>query len=544
MLWSGDLVTNEFHSAIGNKWTEDNEQFSGYIDEVRIWNTARTAAELSQFKFDLPNPTAQEGLLAYYKFDGTLNNSQGNSAYDGMQVGNDGILQENPVSSSQFLPHCPPVPYISIDNLLANGESPWLVVIEEGQTAETEIHFSNPSDVTIDYIDWIWSLGSVSGTVTWNGILDPGQSSMLLISDIPFENLSSGSLDSLVISASQVNLSDVVTEESMWTYIAINPEEPHHCVSIPRFAQSHIEIPHDPLFELSEDFTIETWFKIDSLQNQTIYQKSLCTSGDKGFHLTLYGNQLSYNWFRPSDNCDNDNWYLCDQEIETSRWYHIAIVHRADSIIAYLNGEHAHGSLVEGAFGPADTNQEPLRLGAYKALDGTIEGFLNGELDEFRIWNTERSIESISNWMATSTDIGLEADLIAHYRFCPNDSSLVYDDINGLHGLMLDSCSFEASSSPVLDIDCPVDSTISELGQHEMLESMVIVSQTDENILIRNTSSEPLRCLIYDVRGSLVFKSLPLRSYGELDIPRPNPGLYLIRLFRGNESTTIKLIVD
>ncbi len=46
------------------------EMFQGWIDEVRIWKTARTEAEINANKdIDLVEPTLQDDLLAYYKFN-------------------------------------------------------------------------------------------------------------------------------------------------------------------------------------------------------------------------------------------------------------------------------------------------------------------------------------------------------------------------------------------------------------------------------------------------------------------------------------------
>jgi len=86
--WTGDLVQNSFAAAIGNI-SEDgpNEQFFGYIDEVRIWRIARSQTEIANYLYDLPNPTSQYGLLAYYKFEGNYNNVQGNPAYNGVPMG-------------------------------------------------------------------------------------------------------------------------------------------------------------------------------------------------------------------------------------------------------------------------------------------------------------------------------------------------------------------------------------------------------------------------------------------------------------------------
>ena len=87
MAWTGNMVTNNLQTAIGQQSNCQCEQFNGYIDEVRIWNVARTQAQIAANMLDLPNPTTQAGLLAYYKFEGNYANAQGNAAWNGVAVG-------------------------------------------------------------------------------------------------------------------------------------------------------------------------------------------------------------------------------------------------------------------------------------------------------------------------------------------------------------------------------------------------------------------------------------------------------------------------
>jgi gliding motility-associated-like protein len=66
--------------------TATTENFKGNIDEVRIWNVARTEQEI-QLNMNFLIPTTQPGLLAYYKFNNNYLNSQGNAAFDGVPQG-------------------------------------------------------------------------------------------------------------------------------------------------------------------------------------------------------------------------------------------------------------------------------------------------------------------------------------------------------------------------------------------------------------------------------------------------------------------------
>jgi gliding motility-associated-like protein len=86
---NGDLVQNNLITAIsarpGN--AVPNEHFRGNIDEVRIWNVTRTQQQILNNMNNLPNPTTQTGLMAYYKMDNDYVNMQGNLAFNGTPQG-------------------------------------------------------------------------------------------------------------------------------------------------------------------------------------------------------------------------------------------------------------------------------------------------------------------------------------------------------------------------------------------------------------------------------------------------------------------------
>ncbi|HEX2608827.1 MAG TPA: LamG domain-containing protein, partial [Flavisolibacter sp.] len=95
---TGNVVTNSYITTIGQLASDPgliyNEQFFGYIDEVRIWQRARTDLELRENMQDLPSPSTQTGLLAYYKFEGNSVNVQGNAAFNAVPNGGATILSQ------------------------------------------------------------------------------------------------------------------------------------------------------------------------------------------------------------------------------------------------------------------------------------------------------------------------------------------------------------------------------------------------------------------------------------------------------------------
>lgn len=77
-------------------WSYIGRHLNAAVDEVRVWNIARTAAQIQHYmNCELPNPSSQTGLVAYYKFNsGTdgADNGALNYAIDDSPTGHIGFL--------------------------------------------------------------------------------------------------------------------------------------------------------------------------------------------------------------------------------------------------------------------------------------------------------------------------------------------------------------------------------------------------------------------------------------------------------------------
>lgn len=103
----GNLITNAWPTRIGYQGALRNaENFYGYINEVRIWNVARSATDIQTHMMQsLPSPATITGLLAYYNFD-NLTNKQGNASYNGIATGNTALNITNPTCSAFTTQQC------------------------------------------------------------------------------------------------------------------------------------------------------------------------------------------------------------------------------------------------------------------------------------------------------------------------------------------------------------------------------------------------------------------------------------------------------
>jgi hypothetical protein len=88
---TGLIRETDFDLVIGSQLGFDRRTFEGFIDEVRLWNVARTQTEIQE---NMMNELtgSENGLAAYWQF----NEGQGSIANDSSQNNNQGTLFGNP----------------------------------------------------------------------------------------------------------------------------------------------------------------------------------------------------------------------------------------------------------------------------------------------------------------------------------------------------------------------------------------------------------------------------------------------------------------
>ena len=156
---TGNLIQNDWQTAIGLYSSQVlNTQFIGYINEVRIWNVARTQAEIQTYmNTPLPNPTSQPGLLAYYTFDNLLN-KQGNNAWDGTLRESAVIGQTNPTCAQFAAENCCPAlqgtltgsntcnnapGLLTFHNTAGTGAAPFTITYTDGVQTYTQVNVTD-----------------------------------------------------------------------------------------------------------------------------------------------------------------------------------------------------------------------------------------------------------------------------------------------------------------------------------------------------------------------------------------------------------------
>ena len=154
----GDIYPAFNELTIGGRSNAAGERFNGEIDEVRVWNTARTAGEIAA-QYDQTLAGNEAGLVGYWRFA----ESGGTTAIDSSTQGNDGILGNGVVAETPTRQ----IHYTLSEETTINVPAPGLIAYAsdaEGD-AMTAILVSGPSNAAAFTLN---ADGSFSYTPTAN----------------------------------------------------------------------------------------------------------------------------------------------------------------------------------------------------------------------------------------------------------------------------------------------------------------------------------------------------------------------------------------
>ncbi|MDP3928892.1 MAG: LamG-like jellyroll fold domain-containing protein, partial [Bacteroidota bacterium] len=373
-----------------------NLWYEGSLDEVRIWNTARTAEQLVGGMKNAIDPAALN-LQGYFKFDqgigGEFNYSE-STFFDATPNNNHGRL---------------------IDFRLEAQNSNW--VESYAMVVPTQLEPTNvtPTSFTLNWAEPI--IGSLSGyrvdvslTANFSAPI-PGSPFTVTGNTLDLDNLAPSKFYCRV----RANLSNsplegqgapsnvkLVTLEYVPPGNALKFDGQNDVGSIPR--------------QISEDFTIEYWIKtnenrsnINPTARGIVDMEVGGASGD--FRNTINGGKVTFgvgvNGIDPI--------MTSNTTINTGQWYHVAMTRQKSNgqIRLYING-----NLEEtGISGTGNiTAASAISLGATRGFPGNQDYSSNIALDELRIWNVVRTPAQIFDNFRDTVDRN-STGLIQYYNF-------------------------------------------------------------------------------------------------------------------------------
>lgn len=422
--------------------------FNGMIDEVRLWNTVRTGAEISgNMNCELTGD--EPGLLACYNFNqGTAGGANAgittlNDTKDGCTAAN-GTLNNFALTgaTSNWVA---PGPALSggcasaFANITVTGNSN---CITNGDVSPSLTDFTNFGDfgslpVTRNFI--IQNTGNavlnISGvTITGANATDfsvttspaaavAGAGSTTL--SVTFNPSGANGVKNATVT---INNSDA--DEAVFTFaISGNLVGSGQALAFDGI-DDRVDLP----VVFSGSYTKEAWINTNIL---TAFPNILSGNASTGTALFLNSGRIA------AGHGPGFAQVLDPAAISTGTWYHVAVTYNAGTGVMNL---YKNGALVGTASGVPSYTETLQQIGTFNGSN-----FFNGAIDEVRIWNVARSAADISSTMNCALN-GTEAGLIAYYNFnqgaqggnnaglttlndlvgnCPQNGTLVNFALNG-----------------------------------------------------------------------------------------------------------------
>ena len=428
--------------------------YDGEIDEVRIWNIALTEMNIRDNmigKLD-GNSDNLENLISYYRFDenspvvaediaggynGTV--TDGTPVVSGAPQGQGsiysygatpGILRTDQFGEDINIEYQDATGgihgYLVAGNpnqLQANGFNDldqgkyYGVFAPNGQRVTLRMDYNNGSydpDRRIVYRDDATDHAAVGGWERLSGLIN----SDLTNDSIFAYNVTQGEFSTATLNPPS-------------SYPILGDTDPGSALDFDGF-DDQILVPdqdHLNFIQNTGIYTIEAWVKLDDLASNLAIIGNAQATTESGFFMYYWGANDGSLRITLARSASGSPVYVMNTDpniIADNDWHHVAIVGLGNTAQFYIDGVAVNTNFINGftALGTGPSTNSELQLGS------TANSlFLNGELDEVRIWQSSVAAGDILAY-ANTTDIANHpnyTDMVAYYKFDDGSGSIVED---------------------------------------------------------------------------------------------------------------------
>ncbi len=482
----------------------------GSVDEVRIWSTAKTQEEIVENMTGLLDPTSPN-LQAYYRFDqssgvslpdlttndndGTLTNMAGTewaAAAWNIFAQNAAILQSGGTDVSAGTSGeltLTDVSFLHDDNdLLLAGH-------DNGSFSEVTTDLPTGTLLSARY-ERTWSLRKNDASGTSNGSItlafDLGSTPDVTYNYYLLERTGTSG-DFAIVPALGINPNgnsvaftvdaSAIDDGSYYT-LGRSDAGVGNAIAFDG-SDDHMVVPHNSSLNLnSGDFTIEGWVypKLASPGVFVLKGRGGLVTEAEDYGIFLFSNIFALSIGKSGGFSETKS---SSTNLTINAWNHIAAVYNSSTmtVTLYLNGMVDGTGTYSGTFYTSDT--EDLYIGRQGSGGG---GHFNGNMDEIRIWNDQRTQQELLDNMFTNLT-GDEANLVAYYRFNQgigdNNASVPDLSPNGFGGTLTNLGNLGASTAS----SNYITSTRSAVDQSAVIANGGDLTNTDGELTITSTQT-------------------------------------------------------
>jgi len=168
-----------------------------------------------------------------------------------------------------------------------------------------------------------------------------------------------------------------------------------------------------PVLDLTNNYTIEIWFKPDLLVRLGGLVSKYHSTGANGYLVRLSSTA-------PYDGINFDEMTTTNGLVTTGQWHHVAAVNSNGVRTLYLNGIRRE---LSGTPMAVKANADALTIGADYLSSAR---YFNGQIDEVRLWSRVLSEDEVRDSMHRALT-GTESNLVAYYACDQMDGTLFWD---------------------------------------------------------------------------------------------------------------------
>lgn len=369
---NGQISYSSSALTIGANSVVTNRNYEGSIEDLRIWNVARTASEINVNKAcELTG--AETDLLAYYTF---------NQGFD--VVDNSNITSLTDATANAYNG--------TFNNMLLIGSTSNFIAEAVMQTPTA------PTVITpINYILGATATAltvTATTTVLWYNVATGGTA----LSGAPTP--STTVLGSTSYWVSSINAKGCESDRTEIVVI-VNPILPATYLNFDG-VDDFVSLPNESNFDFTNQMTVEFWIKSDITPTQW---DAIVAKGDDSWRITLNANGTvnfaGSNGFGDVSSGTN---------VIDNVWHHVAVTYNGTIAFIYVDGYEDNSVF---STGDINNSNSEVTIGENSQVLGRN---YTGNLDDVRIWNIAKPGAEI-NVARNCALQGNEPGLVAYYKF-------------------------------------------------------------------------------------------------------------------------------
>ena len=357
---------------------EAGRYFNGAIDDLRIWNVARTQADFIAFK-NCELQGTETGLVAYYNFNqGTTgNNPTQTSLTDATTYANHGTLTNFALTYD-----------VPSSNWASGSPITTGTVIQDSPTVISPvIYYQGATATTLNTISDNSNLWWYTSAISLNG------------SPVP-PTPSTATVGSTSYWVAKKNANGCYSGR---TEIVVNVYAPTTGTHLNFDGNAdHVVLPSSTDFNFTNQMTVEFWMNSNFTPQQW---DALVAKGDNSWRIALTASgKINF----AGNGAFGDVTSVAT--VTDGAWHHVAVTYNGSNAVIYIDGV-----LDKTITGTGILNTSTYQVALGENLQTTGRNY-NGNMDEVRIWNIARTASQIAQSKNCELQ-GSETGLLAYYKF-------------------------------------------------------------------------------------------------------------------------------